>query len=73
MIEFWIVPGKLPVKIGETGGDEGQQDPNSASEPGSTVTPTGDDEDPYGYLNGQDSPFYQPPGEGSQTDAGRDY
>lgn len=69
MIEFWVVPGKLPVKIGETGGEEEQAESSQNSDSVPMITPAGDDEDPYSYLNGQDSPFYQPPSDGPQTGA----
>jgi pilus assembly protein CpaB len=65
--EYWIVPGKLPVVIGEVGGETTATDAGSSSD--SDLTPMDDVDgvvdDDYSYLNGQDSPFYQPP-----TDSG---
>jgi pilus assembly protein CpaB len=74
MMEYWIVPGKLPVLKGEVGGETGS---TSASEPSSTpaanpTTPASDtNPDEYSYLNGQDSPFYQPPSDEGGQDEGR--
>ncbi len=74
MTEFWVVPGKLPVKLGVLGddaeGDTGSASGDSSSSPGSTA-PVEGEEDDYGYLNGQDSPFYQPPDTGGR--AGGDF
>lgn len=61
MMEYWIVPGKIPVLIGEVGGETPKSDPNSGVEPNPAAQSAGDDADEYSYLNGQDSPFYQPP------------
>lgn len=63
MYEYWIVPGKLPVLVGEVGGEE--EPSESGSHSGDvTASPEADEtneDDPYSYLNGEDSPFYQPP------------
>jgi len=57
MVEYWIVPGKPPVEIGQTG----------ESTSGQTATPneqtSATDEQPISslnYLNGEDSPFFEP-------------
>ncbi len=60
LMEYWIVPGKIPRLIGEVGG-ESESEPKSSGE-GSNQSSAGDADDEYSYLNGQDSPFYQPPG-----------
>lgn len=60
MVEYWIVPGKLPVRVGEVGGADDT----------ATNTDLGDDAIPsmssktqdYSYLTGEESPFFQPPG-----------
>ena len=72
LMEYWIVPGKLPVLIGEVGGEtpsssEPKIEPYSAT-PGSDGKSDGD----YGYLNGEDSPFYEPPVDRGY-EAGNDY
>jgi pilus assembly protein CpaB len=71
MVEYWVVPGKLPVLVGEVGGtaDGGKSGGNEAAQTPATE-PTSDTkttEDPLGYLNGEDSPFYQPPAEDNST------
>ncbi len=58
MIEYWVVPGKLPIVMGVSGGEDVG---SSGTLPGSTTTDADDD---YSYLNGTGSPFYQPPGGG---------
>jgi pilus assembly protein CpaB len=59
MVEYWIVPGKLPVMIGETGGQPGAEagtgSATSDAGPATTTTPASD----YDYLNGEASPFFQ--------------
>ena len=74
MTEFWVVPGKLPVKIGEVGGDDDSDSSSSNSDSSSPSgsSPDGNEEDEYSYLNGQDSPFYQPPDDDGRR-AGGDY
>jgi pilus assembly protein CpaB len=72
LMEYWIVPGQLPVLIGEVGGEspstaEPKAEANSTS-PGFDATSDND----YGYLNGEDSPFYQPPVDRGRQ-AGSDY
>ncbi len=71
MTKYWIEPGKLPVIIEDTGPlssvihDEPPMDTNSAGS-GSDQQPQGEDDRDvdYSYLNGEDSPFYQPPAGG---------
>lgn len=59
MLEYWIVPGKLPVLKGEVGtattGDS-VAPPKIETNP----TPGAGIDDEFGYLNGQDSPFFEP-------------
>lgn len=62
-IKYWIEPGKLPVIIEDTGDAAGtaidrNDDPQS---PGQSAPPAANTDDgDYGYLNGEESPFYQP-------------
>ncbi|MGB0758870.1 MAG: Flp pilus assembly protein CpaB [Rubripirellula sp.] len=57
MLEYWIVAGKLPVLIGEVGtNDTEPQKPMSGTLP---VQVQQDDD--YQRLNGENSPFFQPP------------
>lgn len=65
MVEYWIVPGKLPVRVGEVGGDA---DTVSASADETVEVPVteGTDQD-YSYLNGENSPLFQPPGQSNGT------
>ncbi|MGB7328749.1 MAG: Flp pilus assembly protein CpaB [Rubripirellula sp.] len=67
MVEYWIVPGKLPVRIGEVGGenDTPVEPIGEAADPEATVDATTDGEEDYGYLTGENSPLYQPPGSSS--------
>lgn len=61
LMEYWIVPGKLPVLIGEVGG-EAPSTTDLNTNTGSVAPGTGSSsDDDFGYLNGADSPFYQPP------------
>ncbi len=69
MIKYLIEPGKLPVIIEDTG-PIGQPDSsgdlapneNGIAEPDQQEPEADDDRDEdYSYLNGEDSPFYQPP------------
>lgn len=55
MVEYWIVPGKLPVKIGETGGDDESE---ASSNEAARSTPDASTTD-YDYLNSDESPFFQ--------------
>jgi pilus assembly protein CpaB len=57
MLEYWIVAGKLPVLIGEVGAaDTEPQKPMTGTLP---VQVQQDDD--YQRLNGEGSPFFQPP------------
>ena len=67
MMEYWLVPGKLPVLRGEVGGQI-ETLPNSDSGNESSTTTVDDGGDEYSYLNGEDSPFYQPPVDGGGRD-----
>ncbi len=63
MMEYWIVPGKMPVlrgEVGKTSSDSAapsnikiNSNSKSASDPSVEV------EDGLGYLNGDESPFFQ--------------
>ncbi|MFK8114575.1 MAG: Flp pilus assembly protein CpaB [Rubripirellula sp.] len=77
MYEYWMVPGKLPELVGEVGGETNSK---SGDSDGTSVMPADEEgtdektdgkEDPYSYLNGEDSPFYQPPNKGDADSAGR--
>jgi pilus assembly protein CpaB len=57
MLEYYIVAGKLPVLIGEVGAEDAEpQKPMTGTLP---VQIQKDDD--YQKLNGEDSPFFQPP------------
>jgi len=57
MLEYYIVAGKLPVLIGEVGAKDAEpQKPMTGTLP---VQVQQDDD--YQRLNGEDSPFFQPP------------
>ncbi len=57
MLEYYIVAGKLPVLIGEVGAQDAEpQKPMTGTLP---VQVQQDDD--YQRLNGEDSPFFQPP------------
>jgi pilus assembly protein CpaB len=60
MVEYWIVPGKLPVLRGEVGANSTEaasQTPQIEQNPSDSSQSELVDE--HGYLNGQDSPFFQ--------------
>lgn len=60
MEEYWIVPGKLPVRIGEVGGaDDTAAKVDIGDEYSAPAASTGQD---FSYLTGEQSPFYQPTG-----------
>ncbi len=76
LTKYWIEPGKLPVIVedtgpgvtfdpleGETTLDNGNQQPKTAAD---------DSDEDYSYLNGQDSPFYQPT-ESDRSSSDTDY
>ncbi len=61
MVEYWLVPGKLPVRVGEVGGaDDTSASVDIGEEP--APAPASGEQD-YSYLTGEQSPFYQPPGQ----------
>ncbi len=60
MMKYLIVPGELPLLLGEVGG-EGDIQEQPGDEKDYEVTATPSDETPESYLNGNESPFYQPP------------
>lgn len=60
MVEYWIVPGKLPEIIGEVGGgDSDEVGHGGAMSAGANVED--DEQGEYSYLNGEESPLFQPP------------
>ncbi|QDT07001.1 SAF domain protein [Rubripirellula lacrimiformis] len=65
MIEYWIVPGKLPVRVGEVGDTTETETVLDAVDPVDADATA--EEDSSAYLTGQDSPFYQPPSGPSTT------
>ncbi|TWT81648.1 SAF domain protein [Planctomycetes bacterium CA13] len=66
MIEYWIVDNELPVILNRTGTKEPtNEDPSNATD-SPQITPvsgTPAEEPDYSYLNGENSPFFQPPTE----------
>ncbi|TWU35976.1 Flp pilus assembly protein CpaB [Novipirellula artificiosorum] len=75
MIEYWIAENELPVILNDTGAkeqtaadeelsEENQPQPNGPAA-GQPMTPPD-----YRYLNGEDSPFFQPPAEGMSSPNG---
>lgn len=57
MLEYWIVPGKLPVLIGEVGAQDAEP-----QKPAAGMLPVQvQKDDDYQKLNGENSPFFQPP------------
>ena len=61
MVEYWIVPGQLPRLIGVVGetGDAASGGSPLTDSPATADTATASDDDPYSYLNGDSSPFYE--------------
>ena len=57
IVEYWIVPGKLPVIIGETGGDSGSSGAGGSKDSGRSDGDTTSGE--FDYLNGDSSPFFE--------------
>jgi pilus assembly protein CpaB len=57
MMEYWIVPGKLPVLRGEVGKTSSDQEVSPKIETNSS-TSLGIESD-FDYLNGSESPFFQ--------------
>lgn len=77
MYEYWVVPGRLPVLIGETGGvnfaDAGSGSGSSTNTGNSTDEPATDSTQPapsgeYDYLNGESSPFFESENESSREE-----
>jgi pilus assembly protein CpaB len=65
MMKYLIVEGELPRLLGEVGGEADSQE-DLGEERDYDVTGSGDDDENAGegdhaYLNGKESPFYQPP------------
>lgn len=58
MIEYWIVPGELPRKIGEVGDSEGIETNSFVPESSSASSAESSSHNQYSYLNGQNSPFF---------------
>jgi pilus assembly protein CpaB len=69
LMEYWIVPGKLPVLRGEVGKTSSKSDalPKIESNPVRQTGTTTEDE--FGYLNGSESPFFESSDEGGLTAA----
>ncbi len=59
MIEYWIVPGKLPVLRGEAGQTNAEPTASTKIDPSTSVNPSVEVEDDFEYLNGEQSPFFQ--------------
>ena len=65
MIKYLIVPGELPRRLGEVGGEEDAAE-KLGEDRDYEVTKATDEsvdgsQDEQSYLNGKESPFYQPP------------
>lgn len=58
MMEYWIVPGKLPVLRGEVGKTSTEAATSPKIETNHVPSSSVDSEDEFGYLNGGDSPFF---------------
>jgi pilus assembly protein CpaB len=67
MLEYWIVPGRLPVLVGEVGGEGPGSGRGSGGGGGGLGGGGGDagtdEDDDYSYLNGEGSPLFQSPTE----------
>lgn len=59
MVEYWIVPGKLPVLVGEVT-DAGSSINDVPGGSAASTEPVDMESDEYSYLNGEDSPFFEP-------------
>lgn len=66
MVEYRIIPGRMPIKVGEVGGDNEESAVgnfpiiNEDSSASGSQERTNQESD-YSYLNGEDSPLFQPP------------
>ena len=67
IVKYRVVPGKLPVVVEDTGSAPGTEIKNNDPSPttsqrqdSATSGPLDEPTDEYGYLNGEDSPFFQP-------------
>lgn len=58
LMEYWIVPGKLPVLRGEVGKTSTTSESLPTIESNPTPKAGVDPDDEFGYLNGRNSPFY---------------
>ena len=67
MVEYWIVPGKLPVIIGEVGGADGSDNTDARRPANRNSSSDSDNGGEYSYLNGEESPLFQPPTSGRNT------
>jgi pilus assembly protein CpaB len=66
LYKYWIEPGKLPQIIEFTDPEASSGSSSAAATPatepsGEPLAPVDDRDEDYSYLNGEDSPFYQPP------------
>ena len=57
MLEYWLVPGKLPMLIGEVGTKVAEAQKTTSG----TLPVQVQHDDDYQRLNGEDIPFFQPP------------
>jgi len=60
MIEYWIADNELPVIVNDTGSDEGTIDATLDTSVPTTNTNQSTAGADYSYLNGENSPFFQP-------------
>jgi hypothetical protein len=60
MKKFLLVPGELPRLLGEVGGESSEQE-ELGEERDYEISGEADEQDEHSYLNGKESPFYQPP------------
>jgi len=62
MMKYLIVPGELPRMLGEVGGDQDKQEELGGDRDYEVSDDDNNDNGgEFGYLNGEDSPLYQPP------------
>ena len=65
MVEYRIIPGRMPIKVGEVGGEDeesvGGNFPIINEDTSTSGNQRASQENEYSYLNGEDSPLFQPP------------
>ncbi|MDG2222931.1 MAG: Flp pilus assembly protein CpaB [Rubripirellula sp.] len=64
IVEYWIVPGKAPVVIGEAGATGGYES-SPSEESGGEIPPIKSSNDDHEFLNGEFSPFFESDGDPS--------